>query len=126
MRKALDPANERTFVATRGPDRCIVLYPVEVWKKVEEKLVRLNKGPALNRHYARNYVRHAESLQYDQQGRVALAADLISYAGINRHVVIVGMINYIEIWDGKLLEELGSEMEERQEELESVAAEINL
>ena len=126
MRKALHPSNDQTFVATRGADPCVVLYPLEVWSKIEEKLVELNKGRALNRHYTRNIVRHAESVQYDSQGRVALSANLISYAGITRDVEIVGMINYIEIWDEQQLAELGSQLDGHKDELEIIAAEINL
>ena len=126
MRKVLSPENDRTFVVTRGPDLCIVLYPAEVWKDIQAKLIELNKGRALSRHFTRNIVRHAETVQYDHQGRVALPTNLIEYAGISRSVEIVGMIKYIEIWDQKRLEELNSQFDGRQEELEIIASEINL
>ncbi|MFC1484047.1 division/cell wall cluster transcriptional repressor MraZ [Candidatus Neomarinimicrobiota bacterium] len=99
MRKALSPVNDRTFVATRGPDPCIVLYPMEVWLQIEKKLINLNKRRVLHRHYTRNFVRHAEIVQYDQQGRIPVPTELIEYAGIDKGVEIVGMIDHIEIWD---------------------------
>ncbi len=125
MRKALNPANDRTFISTRGADPCIVLYPVELWKKIEEKLIRLNKGRALSRHFTRNFVRYAEAVQYDQQGRVALPAELIKYAGIDKGVEIVGMIDRIEIWDQARLKEFENQFADRQDELETIANEIN-
>ncbi len=121
MRKALSPANDRTFVATRGADPCIVLYPVEVWQKIEEKLINMNRGGALNRHLARNVIRYAEAVQYDSQGRVALPAELIGYAGIDKGVEIVGMIDRIEVWDQQRLEEFESQFADRQDELEAIA-----
>ena len=38
FRKALNPINDRTFVLTRGFDKCLLLYPVTEWSKVEEQL----------------------------------------------------------------------------------------
>lgn len=127
MRKALGPANEGTFVATRSGDPCIVLYPIKVWKeKLEDKLLRLNKGSALNRHYARNLVRHAEILQYDSQGRVALPTNLIAFAGIEKDVEIVGMIDRIELWAPERLAEIEARFADMDEEMEAIAREIDL
>ena len=126
MRKTLNPTNDCTFVATRGSDQCIVLYPVEVWKRIEEKLKALNTGHHLNRYYVRNITRHAEFLQYDHQGRIPMPADLVTYAGIEKNVEIVGMLDRIEIWDPDLLEELESQLVDRRKELETIDNEINL
>lgn len=125
MRKALSPSNDRTFVATRGADRCIVIYPLEIWNAIESKLINLSKGRALHRHFTRNFIRHAEAVRYDSQGRIALPTDLIDYAGIDKNIEIVGMIDRIEIWDPEQLNEIETQFIDRQEELESIANEIN-
>jgi MraZ protein len=124
MRKALPPANDRTFIATRGPDPCIVLYPMEVWQQIEKKLINLNKRRVLHRHYTRNFVRHAEMVQYDQQGRIPVPTELIEYAGIDKDVEIVGMIDHIEIWDPDGLAEYSQQFENRADELDAIADEI--
>ncbi len=124
MRKALNPANDRTFVATRGADPCVVLYPVEVWNQIVEKLIGMNKRRALHRHYTRNFVRHAEALQYDQQGRIALPAELIDYAGIGKGAEIVGMLDHIEIWDPERLNESDSQFAGQQDEMDAISDEI--
>ncbi|MEE9464329.1 MAG: division/cell wall cluster transcriptional repressor MraZ [Candidatus Neomarinimicrobiota bacterium] len=127
MRKALGPANDGTFVATRSGDPCIVLYPIKVWKeKLENKLLQLNRGSAINRHFARNLVRHAEIMQYDSQGRVALPANLITFAGIEKDVEIVGMIDRIELWAPERLAEIEARFVDRDEEMETIAREIDL
>ncbi len=125
MRKALSPSNDRTFVATRGADRCIVIYPLEVWNAIESKLINLSKGRALHRQFTRNFIRHAEAVRYDSQGRIALPANLIDYAGIDKNIEIVGMIDRIEIWDPEQLNEIETQFIDHQEELESIANEIN-
>ena len=124
MRKALNPESDSTFVATRSSDTCIVLYPATVWKMVEAKLLALNKGKALNRQFTRNYVRHAEALQFDSQGRIALPAGLIEYGQIEKTVEIVGMIDRIEIWNPDNLEEVEARHADNLDELEAIANEI--
>ena len=125
MRKALGPANDRTFVATRGADLCIIIYPLAVWNTIETKLINLNKGRALNRHFTRNFIRYAEALRYDSQGRIALPTGLVAYAGIDKNIEIVGMIDRIEIWDPDRLNECESQFSDRKDELESIANEIH-
>jgi MraZ protein len=101
-----------------------VLYPIEVWQQIEKKLINLNKRRVLHRHYTRNFVRHAEIVQYDQQGRIPVPAELIEYAGIDKGVEIVGMIDHIEIWDPDRLAEYSHQFESRAEELDAIADEI--
>ena len=125
MRKSLDPSSDSTFVATRSSDACVVLYPATVWKQVEAKLLALNKGKALNRHFTRNFVRHAEALQFDHQGRIALPQGLTEFAGIEKNVEIVGMIDRIELWNPDSLKEIESRLANRADELESIANDIN-
>ncbi|MFP4369781.1 MAG: division/cell wall cluster transcriptional repressor MraZ, partial [Candidatus Kapaibacterium sp.] len=43
MRKALSPDANDTFIITRGTDKCIYAYPMDEWKKYEEKLENLNQ-----------------------------------------------------------------------------------
>jgi MraZ protein len=127
MRKALGPSNDSTFVATRGADRCVILYPLEVWHaQTEAKLLKLNKGRAINRHFTRNLMRHAETLQYDGQGRIPIPVALVEYAGVEKDVEIVGMIDRIEIWNPKVLDEHETQFEDREEDLESIADEIDV
>ena len=126
MRKALDPASDATFVATRGNDACITLYPATVWKQVEVKLLALDKGKPAIRHYIRNIVRHAEALQYDGQGRVPLPAGLIDYASISKSAEIVGMIDRIEIWNPESLKALETRLTDDSEALENIANEIDI
>ena len=126
MRKALDPASDATFVATRGNDACITLYPATVWKQVEVKLLALDIGKPAIRHYIRNIVRHAEALQYDGQGRVPLPAGLIEYASITKSAEIVGMIDRIEIWNPQSLKALETRLTDDSEALENIANEIDI
>ena len=103
-RKALSPINNGTFVLTRGFDRCLILYPLDEWKKVESQLGSLSSIKIKHRSFVRSIVRCAVHLKYDSQGRIAIPDSLLEYAKIDKNVVIIGMIKKIEIWSPKSLE----------------------
>ena len=98
FRKALDSVNDRTFVITRGFDKCLVLYPVLEWNKVEEELSSLSSITERNRDFVRSVSRYASYLQYDGQGRVTIPDALKEFANINKEIMLIGMIKKIELW----------------------------
>ena len=98
FRKALDPINDRTFVITRGFDRCLTLYPIQEWNVVEQQLASLSSIRNRNREFVRSIVRYASYVQYDRQGRIIIPDNLKLYASIEKEVSIIGMITKIELW----------------------------
>ncbi len=112
FRKALNPINNCMFVATRGFDRCIVLYPLEEWKEVEAQLRNLSSIRKGHREFTRKIVRHAVTVKYDTQGRIQIPESLLTYSNIKKNVDIIGMIKKIEIWDPDELEKHEQEVEE--------------
>ena len=103
FRKALDPANDRTFVLTRGFDKCLILYPLNEWKNVESQLSHLSSIRRRDRNFVRSVTRHATPVQYDGQGRIAIPEILLEYASIGKDVKAIGMIKKIELWSPKII-----------------------
>ena len=91
FRKALNPINDRTFVLTRGFDKCLLLYPVNEWNKVEEQLSFLSSMKGRHRDFVRSIVRYATYLQYDSQGRILMPENLCDFAGIKKEVAVIGV-----------------------------------
>ena len=103
FRQVLSKDNNNTFVITRGQDTCIWVYPLTVWQQIETELKQLSALSAINRTFIRNTVRHASFTTYDKQGRILLTPSLIDYAGLSKHVLIIGMVNKIELWNPETL-----------------------
>jgi MraZ protein len=82
-------------VATRGLDPCVAIYSPLEWAKVEDTLRRL---PTNKRDVTRYLLAGAADLELDRQGRVTLPVHLRQHAGIERDVVVVGLISRLEIW----------------------------
>ncbi|NLO20538.1 MAG: division/cell wall cluster transcriptional repressor MraZ [Syntrophomonadaceae bacterium] len=86
------------FVATKGLDNCIFLYPQEEWKSIEEKLHALPLTRSDVRSFVRFFFSGAAELELDKQGRTVLSLNLRSYAGIEKDVNVIGVGSRIEIW----------------------------
>ena len=103
-RQALSTDNENTFIATRGQDPCVWVYPMIEWKKIETELRKLSSGSGIHRTFIRQIARSASPSTYDKQGRIILNPSLISYAGLGKEVLIIGVFNKIEIWNPENLD----------------------
>ena len=124
FRKALDPVNDKTFVITRGFDRCLVLYPIYEWNIVEQQLSSLSSIRNKHRSFVRSVVRHASYIQYDAQGRVIIPEELKKFCSIEKDIVIIGMINKIELWAPQALEE-HDKSNNQTEEFDDLADDIS-
>jgi MraZ protein len=88
------PMGER-FVATRGLDGCVLLYPLLEWQRVE---ARLGAEPLEKRRIQRYLLGSAVECELDRQGRFLLPQPLREHAGIVRDAVLVGLVNKVEVW----------------------------
>jgi len=90
---------EEYWVATKGFDHCLFLYPRNEWNRIVEKLnQRLSLTKKEDRSFLRMFVAPANEQSLDRQGRIAIPQSLREYAGIQKEAVILGAINRIEIW----------------------------
>ena len=106
FRQSLSKDNNNTFVATRGQDPCIWIYPMKEWKKIEDELRKLSSISGVHRTFIRQIARSATPSTCDKQGRIIISPSLLSYAGLNKEALILGMINKIEIWNPDTLEKV--------------------
>ena len=97
FRQALSKKNQNTFVATRGQDPCVWIYPLTEWKKIESELRNLSSVSGIHRTFIRQIARSATPSTCDKQGRIMINPSLISYSNLKRDVLIIGMINKIEL-----------------------------
>ena len=103
FRQSLSTDSQNTFVITRGLDPCVWVYPLEQWKEIENNLRNLSSVKNIHRTFVRDTARYASPSTYDKQGRITLTPSLTEYAGLEKDVLIIGMINKIEIWNPNTL-----------------------
>jgi MraZ protein len=89
-------------VVTRGLDNSLVLYTLDEWKKLAEKLASLPISTANTRAFSRLMLAGAMDCDIDKQGRIVLPGYLKEYAKIGKKLVFAGMYSRIEIWSEEL------------------------
>jgi MraZ protein len=80
-------------------ERCVLLYPLLEWEKIERKLAGLPSFNPAARRIQRLLVGHATDVEMDAHGRILLPPMLREYAGLNKSVVLVGQGKKFELWD---------------------------
>jgi len=86
------------FIATKGLDNCLFLYPMDEWRTIEEKLRSLPFTRADVRSFARFFFSGASELEIDKQGRILLPQNLRDYASIDKDLIVIGVGSRVEIW----------------------------
>lgn len=96
--KKFRPAFKGGAVVTRGLDNCLFLYPGSQWKQLAEKLSKLPLSQSKSRAFSRLMLAGAMEVELDKQGRVVLPDYLKAFGQLEKHVVIAGLYNRLEIW----------------------------
>ncbi|MBX6422084.1 division/cell wall cluster transcriptional repressor MraZ [Thermosulfurimonas sp. F29] len=113
------------LVVTRLPE-CLVAYPWEEWRRLEERLLALPQDMPEVRRYLRFVLGSAEECVLDRQGRILLPAHLREVAGITREAILVGLLDRFEIWNPERFEAQQASVEAEFDELSRKVAEIGL
>ena len=103
MRKCIDEKEEgKGFYITPGLDRCLAIYPPLQFEEVAKKISQLNETNQKTRIFKRLFFSRSSTLvTCDKQGRVIVPQHLKEYAGLEKEIVIAGVMDKIEVWDLK-------------------------
>ena len=116
FRDALVGSNDDRVVITKFPlpsGRCLEVYPLAVWVRLEE---RMRQKPQFNHRVMRFmnfYFANAHECVLDKQGRILLPTNLRSYAGLEKDVVLAGIIDKFRIWDKAQWDRVSAEHEQQ-------------
>ena len=84
--------------------KCLKAYPLPQWEKLEMTLLaRLQEQPDMKK-MIRYMIGGVVECSLDKQGRILLPPKLREECGINKEVVISGVMTYFEILDKKTWE----------------------
>lgn len=86
------------FVMTKGLDGCLFVFPIKEWEAFEEKLRSLPLIDKNARKFSRFFLAGAAACELDKQGRTLVPGTLREFAGMDKEVVLTGMLDRIEIW----------------------------
>lgn len=105
------------WVVTRGLDGCLFMFKQD---KFEEKINQIAKRTftkKAHRDLVRLMTNEAQELKADKTGRVNLPNYLIEFANLSKNIVVVGSLDYLEIWDQENYHSYIDQIEQSAEEI---------
>lgn len=115
-----------SFVVTKGLDKCLFVYPLGEWKKLEEKLRLLPLTSMDARKFVRYFFAGAVECEVDSQGRIVIPQNLRSYASLEKQIVSIGVADRVEIWNKEKWEAYNDEENFVDNELAAKMAEYGI
>lgn len=94
----LGEEGEHNFVINRGFEKCLMLYPEEVWDRITTEINQLNLYNKKNRDFVRYFYRGAQKVTMDSADRILVNKRLLEYAGIDKDVILSAYNDRIELW----------------------------
>ncbi len=98
FRDVLRSEYSETLIVTNW-QKCLRAYPVPEWEALEEKLLDQGRMQPNFGKFVRYVISGVSECSLDKQGRILLPPTLRSEFGIDKEVVLVGMLQHFEIWD---------------------------
>jgi len=114
------------FVATRGLDNCLFVYPINEWAILEKKLTSLPITSKNARTFVRFFFSGATECELDKQGRISLPANLRNYANLDKEIVIIGLANRVELWSKDRWDNYLNEVEDSYEDIAATMEELGI
>ena len=121
LRKYVSLDANDTFIVTRGFEKCLYVYPIDEWNKLEQNLRDLSSYDPEHRRFMRTLLELASECQLDGQARLIIPLELREFASIRSEVRIVGTLDKIELWDPKIYDEYKNG---QPESYENIAAKV--
>lgn len=106
-----------TFIIARGIEKCIYVYAIAEWEKLVSKLNTLPFTKKDARTFTRSFYSGATVCEFDKSGRINITSPLVSYAGLEKECVIIGVNDRLEIWSEEAFNHFLNENEEKLEDI---------
>ncbi len=119
LKESLISDYDNSRVVITNLDKCLAAYPLEEWRKLEEKALKLPSMQKDVLDFLRYFFSGAEEVELDKMDRIHIPQSLKISGNLNKEVVFVGIINRFEIWDRNLWD---ADFEGAKSNFESIAA----
>lgn len=86
------------MVVTAHLHRCLLLFPEAAWEPIRTQVLAAPSFEARSAAAKRVLVGNAREVELDAAGRLLIAPELRSYAGLDKAVRLVGLGSHFEIW----------------------------
>ena len=134
--RVIIPARFRNIIQTEGgdavilteKDNCLYGYTLNEWSAFEKRIKSMADMSDTFRRYLRRLVGSVQECTFDKQGRIVIPPEMRSYAGLEKEVELVGVLDHFEIWspENRTIENEKLEKELQQVEVRNEIAKLGL
>lgn len=119
--RQLDGKDALSFVINRGFEKCLMLYPSDVWERKAKEVNQLNIYNTKQRNFKRYFYRGATKVSPDSADRILLPKSLLEYANMEKEVILFAYHEQVEIWSREAYEQM---LDQEPEEFSSLAEDV--
>lgn len=87
------------LMVTKSQDHSLAVYPRAEFEKLARRASQASRSNPEARAFLRNLAAATDEQHPDAQGRITLSADHRRYANLSKDCVVIGSVDYLEIWD---------------------------
>ncbi|MFH6981982.1 division/cell wall cluster transcriptional repressor MraZ [Marinoscillum sp. 108] len=105
IKSSLPEVSTHELIIRKGFEQNLILYPMLEYKKIHAKIAALSEFNAEQRKLKRNFFRSIQQVDLDSAGRLLIPKQMLAHAGLDKELILIGMGNYIEMWNPQHFEE---------------------
>lgn len=79
-------------------DGALIAYTYDGWRKIENRILSLAEKSESMRRFRRVFIGGSFECPCDKQDRILIPQNLREYAGFEKDIVLVGVLDHFEIW----------------------------
>jgi len=109
-------------------DNCLVSYTYGEWSRIENRILALAEKSENMRRFRRVFIGGAFECSCDKQERILVPPTLRQYAGLEKEIVLVGVLDHFEIWSREKWEDenLTMALDMKKEDVRNEIAKLGL
>ncbi|NLE79076.1 MAG: division/cell wall cluster transcriptional repressor MraZ [Rhodococcus sp.] len=89
------------LMITKGQDHSLAVYPRDEFTVLARRAAAASRNDPEARAFVRGLAAGTDEQYADAQGRITLSADHRRYAGLAKECVVIGSVDFLEIWDAQ-------------------------
>jgi MraZ protein len=97
FKRLVDEKYANAFYITSVDGERALIYPMEEWQRIEEKLARLSSFNPTKKKFLDRTNYYGQSVEMDNQGRVLLPAMLRDSAQLKGEVAVLGNLTHLAV-----------------------------
>ena len=97
FKRLVDEKYANAFYITSVDGERALIYPMEEWQRIEEKLARLSSFNPTKKKFLDRTNYYGQSVEMDNQGRVLLPAMLRESAQLKGEVAVLGNLTHLAV-----------------------------